>query len=366
MEEVDTVVVGAGVVGLACARALAMAGREVLILEAAERFGSGISSRNSEVVHAGLYYPPGSLKARLCLRGRELLYGYCGERQLAHRRCGKLLVAATPEQFARLQAIRANAEACGVDDLRLLERAAMHGLEPELQGAAALISPCTGIVDSHALMLSLLGDAERHGATLATHAAVAALQPTPQGLKLSIGGEAPLELTARHVVNAAGLGANALAASAGLGPQHAPPLSYARGNYFVLQGRVPFSHLIYPIPEQAGLGIHLTLDLAGQARFGPDVEWIAAPSYEVDPARAEAFYLAIRRYWPGLPDGALQPGYAGVRPKLSGPGEAAADFRIDGPAVHGIDGLVNLLGIESPGLTASLAIGEEVAGLALE
>ncbi len=362
METVDSVVIGAGVVGLACARALAMAGHEVLVLEAEARFGTGISSRNSEVIHAGLYYPPGSLKARLCLAGREALYDYCARQGVAHRRCGKLVVAATAAQAARLEAIQANAEACGVAALRRLEPPAMRALEPALAGAAALLSPDTGIVDSHGLMLSLLGDAERHGATLAVHAPVASLAATRQGIAVRVGGEAAMMLLARRVVNAAGLGAGELARHTdGLPAGCAPVLRYAKGSYFVLQGRSPFSRLIYPIPEAAGLGIHLTLDLGGQARFGPDVAWVDAPDYEVDPGRAGGFAQAIRSYWPDLPDGALQPGYAGVRPKLHGPDEPAADFRIDGEAEHGVAGLVNLFGIESPGLTASLAIGAEVA-----
>ncbi|MCB1907591.1 MAG: NAD(P)/FAD-dependent oxidoreductase [Rhodocyclaceae bacterium] len=363
MERVDSVVIGAGVVGLACARALALAGREVLILEAENAFGTGISSRNSEVIHAGLYYPPGSLKARLCVAGRDRLYAFCRRHGVEHRRCGKLVVAATPAQFARLDEIRSNAAACGVEGLAMLDAARMRSLEPALAGAGALLSPDTGIVDSHALMLALLGDAERHGAKLAVRAPVVRLSRSPQGIVVGVGGDARVALCARRVVNAAGLGANALAAGAGLGPEHAPALRYARGNYFVLHGRAPFTHLIYPIPEGAGLGIHLTLDLAGQARFGPDVEWIEAPAFEVDASRAAAFYASIRNYWPGLPEGTLAPGYAGVRPKLHGPGEAAADFRIDGEARHGIAGLVNLFGIESPGLTASLAIADAVRDL---
>ncbi|MCB1956386.1 MAG: NAD(P)/FAD-dependent oxidoreductase [Rhodocyclaceae bacterium] len=362
METVDSVVIGAGAVGLACARALAMAGREVLVLEAEGQFGTGISSRNSEVIHAGLYSPPGSLKARLCLEGRDALYDYCARQGVAHRRCGKLVVAATPAQAARLDAIQANAEACGVAGLQRLDQAALRTAEPALAGASALLSPDTGIIDSHGLMLSLLGDAERHGASLAVRAPVTSMAATGHGIEIQVGGEDAMALLARRVVNAAGLGAGVLAGrTAGLRPGSAPVLRYAKGNYFVLQGRAPFSRLIYPIPEAAGLGIHLTLDLGGQARFGPDVEWVDAPHYLVDAARATRFEQAIRAYWPGLPDGALQPGYAGVRPKLHGPDEPAPDFRIDGEAEHGVPGLVNLFGIESPGLTASLAIGARVA-----
>ena len=361
IERVDSVVIGAGVVGLACARALALAGREVLILEAENTFGTGISSRNSEVIHAGLYYPPGSLKARLCVAGRDALYAYCATRAIPHRRCGKLIVAASDGQIGRLEQIRNNALACGAGELELLDGDVMRRLEPALAGAAALDSPATGIVDSHALMLALLADAEHAGAQFASHAPVDGLELGSAAITLSVGGAEPMRLAARQVVNAAGLGAARIAsASRGLDPAFAPTLAYAKGNYFMLQGRAPFSRLIYPVPEAAGLGVHLTLDLAGQARFGPDVEWTESPEYSVSADRAKAFAEAIRHYWPALPDGALQPGYAGVRPKLGGPGDAAADFRIDGPAEHGHPGLVNLLGIESPGLTACLAIADEV------
>lgn len=364
METVDCVVIGAGVVGLACARSLAAMGREVLVVERETAFGTGISSRNSEVIHAGLYYPPGSLKAHLCVEGRRLLYPYCEAHGVAHARCGKLVVAPRADMAERLDQIRALAEANGVGDLSLLDRAAIRELEPALDAHAALLSPSTGIVDSHGLMLALLGDAERDGAMLALASPVLGGKADGDGVILDVGGEQPMQLRARWVVNAAGLDAVALgAAIAGVPPAQLPRARYARGVYFSHAGSVPFSRLIYPIPEPGGLGVHLTLDLGGQAKFGPDVEWIDVPDYRVNPARAEHFYRAIRNWWPGLEDGRLLPGYAGVRPKIVGPGEADADFRIDGPVQHGVPGLVHLFGIESPGLTAALAIGEEVAGI---
>ena len=352
MDSVDVVVIGAGVVGLACAKQLAEAGREVILLEAETAFGTGISARNSEVIHAGLYYAPGSLKAQLCVQGRRALYAYCAERGIAHRRIGKLVVASRAPQLPALEAIVARARANGVDDLHLLD------------GAGGLFSPSTGIVDSHGLMQALLADAERHGAVLALASPVRGGRADRDGITLEVGGSAPTRLRARCVINAAGLDAPRLGhALAGPAALRAPQAYYARGVYFSLVGRAPFSHLIYPIPEPGGLGVHLTLDLGGQARFGPDVEWVDHPDYRVDPARAERFYTAIRHWWPGLEDGRLQPAYAGVRPKIVGPGEVDADFRIDGPAAHGVPGLVHLYGIESPGLTAALAIGARVAAM---
>ena len=368
VEKVDTVVIGAGVVGLAVARALALAGREVLVLEAAETFGTQTSARNSEVIHAGIYYPAGSLKARLCVPGRDLLYAYCAERGIAHRRCGKLIVAANAAQVDELRAIEARARANGVADLQWLSRGAALALEPQLDCQAALRSPSTGIIDSHALMLSLLGDVENAGGVLATHSTakqLAALDGQAQAAIEIIVSDG-LRLQARQVVNAAGLGAIAPAhATQGLAPALRPPLPtrWAKGNYFTLGGRAPFKHLIYPVVERdsPSLGVHLTLDLGGQAKFGPDVQWVDSPDdLQVDPARADVFYDEVRRYWPGLPAGALQPGYAGMRPKITGPGEPAADFVIQGPRAHGVAGLVNLLGIESPGLTSCLAIGQAV------
>ena len=362
METVDCVVVGAGVVGLACARRLAQAGREVLILESEARFGSGISSRSSEVIHAGLYYPPGSLRARLCVPGRDALYTYCAARAIPHRRLGKLLVATDDAQLPQLDAIAACAIANGVQGLRRLSATEACALEPALTCTGALLSPDTGIVDSHALMLALLADAEAAGTTLVTHVPVLGGRCSDAGIELYTGGTAPMTLRARSVINAAGLGAIRLAgALEGFPARCVPVARYAKGNYFALQGRSPFRHLIYPIPEAAGLGVHLTLDLGGQARFGPDVEWIAAPDYRVDSDRAAAFYPAVRRYWPALPDGALTPAHAGVRPKIHGPDEPAADFRLLGPAEHGIAGLVQLFGIESPGLTCCLALADAVA-----
>ncbi len=369
MERVDAVVVGAGVVGLGVARALALVGREVVLLEAADAIGSGTSGRNSEVIHAGLYYPPGSLKARLCVRGRELLYAYCAAHGVAHRRCGKLVVATDAAQLPALRALQRRAEACGVLDLQWLDGGEARALEPALQCSAALLSPSTGIVDSHGLMLSLQGEAEAHGAMLALKSPLQRLRRVADGFEIEVGGDEPVRLHARSVVNSAGLHAVQLASRfEGLPALALPQAHWARGHYFACPGKPAFSRLIYPMPDAAGLGVHVTLDLGGQMRFGPDVQWVplAAPGtedYRVDPARAAPFADAIRRYWPALPEGALQPAYAGIRPKISGPGEPAADFLIQGPAEHGTPGLVNLFGIESPGLTASLAIAEQVAGM---
>ena len=361
MDKVDCVVVGAGLVGLAVARALALQGREVIVLEAADAIGTGTSSRNSEVIHAGIYYPQGSLKARLCVAGKELLYAYCAERGIAHKRCGKLIVATDPSQIPQLQAIQAKAAANGVNDLEWLSAEQAQVLEPQLACVAALLSPSTGIVDSHALMLSLQGDLENAGGVVALNSPLAQAECTQDAIFLEANDGTSLQATT--VVNAAGLLAPALARRfAGLAAQHVPGAWYAKGNYFTLSGRSPFSRLIYPVPQAAGLGVHLTLDMGGQAKFGPDVEWVDSPTdLVVDPRRGDAFYSEVRRYWPALADGALVPGYAGIRPKIHAPGEAACDFAIQGPAVHGVAGLVNLFGIESPGLTSALAIGEIVA-----
>ena len=363
MEQVDCVVVGAGVIGLAVARALALAGREVLVLEAASAIGTGISSRNSEVIHAGIHYPAGSLKAHLCVQGKAMMYDYCAQRGVDHQRCGKLIVATSAQQVAQLQDIQDQAQRNGVADLVLLDAAAVRRLEPALQCQAALLSPSTGIVDSHALMLALQGDLEHAGGGVALNSPVAQIQKGQSDIELIV--EDGTRLRSKALVNAAGLGAIGLAQrTAGLDARHVPSAFYAKGNYFTLAGRAPFSHLIYPVPEPGGLGVHLTLDLGGQAKFGPDVQWVDSPDdVTVNPSRAAAFYTEVRKYWPQLQEGSLQPGYAGIRPKISGPGDPAADFKIQGPALHGVPGLVNLFGIESPGLTASLAMGEWVAGL---
>jgi L-2-hydroxyglutarate oxidase LhgO len=365
MDSVDALVIGAGVVGLAVGRALAQAGLDTVVLERANAIGTGTSSRNSEVIHAGLYYPAGSLKARLCVTGRERLYGFCESHGVAHRRCGKLVVATSPDQHAALAATQAKAAANGVA-LRWLDAAAAGELEPALRCTAALLSPDTGIVDSHGLMLALQGDLETAGGALALQSPASGVHVERDRLVVDVGGESPMQLAARFVVNAAGLWAPGLAACMpDLAAAHRPQAFHAKGNYFSLAGRTPFSRLIYPVPEQAGLGVHLTLDLAGQARFGPDVQWLSPGSpddidYRVDPSRADGFYAEIRRYWPGLRDGTLLPAYSGVRPKLQRPGEAAGDFVLQGPAEHGVAGLLNLFGIESPGLTACLAIADEV------
>ena len=363
-DRVDAIVVGAGVVGLAVARALALSGRETIVVEAETMIGTGTSSRNSEVIHAGIYYPHGSLKARLCVQGREKLYEFCAARDIAHRRCGKLIVATSADQQDDLATIYARAYANGVTDLVHLTRAEAQAMEPNVACTSALHSPSTGIIDSHGLMLALQGDLEAQGGVIAFGTEIVRGAVDGEGVALTCRDRTSgdtFDLAAPVFVNAAGLGAVALAKRLdGFPPEHVPEAYLARGCYFALSGRAPFSRLVYPVPEPGGLGVHLTLDLGGQARFGPDVEWIDAIDYSVDPRRADKFYGEIRRYWPGLPDNSLQPSYAGIRPKISGPGEPAADFRIDGVAAHGIPGLVNLFGIESPGLTASLAIADEV------
>ena len=365
MDRVECVVIGAGVVGLALARKLARSGREVVVLESENRIGTGISSRNSEVIHAGIYYPKDSLKARLCVAGNRALYAYCTEHQVAHRRCGKLIVATDAPQVEALRQLQARAAANGVADFQWLEAGEALCLEPSLHCTAALLSPSTGIIDSHGLMRSLCLEAETAGAALVLKSPVRGGRATPQGLELRVGGDEPMVLLAREVFNAAGLGALGVAhAIEGTRPGSLPPLPrrFAKGNYFSLAGAAPFSRLVYPIPPLGALGVHLTLDLAGQARFGPDVEWIDQVDYGVDPRRADSFYAEVRKYWPGLPDDSLQPAYAGIRPKLHGPGEPMPDFLIQREAQHGVPGLVNLLGIESPGLTACLALADEVAG----
>jgi L-2-hydroxyglutarate oxidase LhgO len=350
-------VIGAGVVGLAVARALALAGREVVILEGEDAIGTHTSSRNSEVIHAGIYYPKGSLKARACVAGKELLYEYCVSHGVPHRRSGKLIVATDEKQLDELKGIQAKAHANGVSDVVWMSRAQALALEPELHCVAALYSPSTGIIDSHALMLAYLGDAEANGAMLALKSPLESCEVVADGFVLQE------SIHAKTLVNSAGLKAPTVARSMkGYPAEKAPGEFYAKGNYYSLNRRNPFSRLVYPVPEPGGLGVHVTLDLAGQARFGPDVEWVDHIRYDVDPKRADRFYAAIRRYWPGLPDASLSPGYSGIRPKTAGPKDPAPDFQIQGPREHGIRGLVNLFGIESPGLTASLAL----AGMVLD
>jgi L-2-hydroxyglutarate oxidase LhgO len=365
MERVDCIVVGAGVIGLAVARRLALAGLETLVLERGTAPGTETSSRNSEVIHAGLYYTPGSLKARLGVRGREQLYQYCRDRGVAHRRCGKLVVATTDEEIATLRGYADTARRNGVGDLEWLTPAATAALEPAVRCMAALWSPSTGIVSSHELMQALLGDLESQRGTLACRAEVLGARLAKHAHVVGVRhDETHSEFTTRLLVNAAGLHAQSLAQRLeGLDGDTIPPLYLAKGLYFTLQGRPPFNHLVYPVASSAGLGIHVTLDLAGGVRFGPDVEWVSAIDYSIDESRRENFAAAIRRYYPDLDATRLQPGYAGIRPKLAAPGGPAADFCIQGPAAHGWPGLVNLYGIESPGLTAALAIADDVATL---
>ena len=365
MDRVDSVVVGAGVVGLAVARKLAQAGHEVIVLEEAEAIGTMTSSRNSEVIHAGIYYRAGSWMARMCVSGKHALYRYCGERGIPHKNCGKLIVATSAKETEKLQSIKAHAEANGVLDMQLLSGDAARALEPALNCDAALLSPSTGIIDSHSYMLALRGDAEAAGAAFAFHTPLLRAKAAAGKIELDAGGEAPMSLECDLLVNAAGLDAPAIARQIEGMPAELIPQAYlAKGNYFSCSARAPFSRLIYPVPEPGGLGVHLTLDMAGQARFGPDVEWVDHIDYAVDPARAERFYPAIRKYWPTLPDGALMPSYSGMRPKIVPPAIASQDFVIQGPLEHGIGGLINLFGIESPGLTSSLAIADHVGTIA--
>jgi L-2-hydroxyglutarate oxidase LhgO len=365
VESVDCVVAGAGVVGLAVARALALAGREVIILDAAEAIGTETSSRNSEVIHAGIYYPAGSLMARFCVAGRKALYGYCAEKGVPHVNCGKLIVATNAEEDAMLAGIKRRAEANGVEGMRVLTVAEATALEPNLSCTSALLSPVTGVIDSHAFMLALQGDAENAGAVPVFHSPVTGGRAARGGVEIDVGGADPMTLRCRLLVNSTGLHAPGLASRiAGMPPDRVPTAYYAKGNYFTLSGRSPFSRLIYPVPVPGGLGVHLTIDLGGQARFGPDVQWIDAIDYTVDPTRADSFYDAVRKYWPALKDGALQPGYAGIRPKIVPRGASAQDFLVQGPQTHGVPGLINLFGIESPGLTASLALADHVVEVA--
>ncbi len=366
---VETVVIGAGAVGLAAARALALKGRDVVVLERAEAIGTETSARNSEVIHAGIYYPNGSNKARLCVEGRHRLYQFCAERGIPHAKCGKLIVASTEAEMAAFETLLPKAAANGVEDLRPLGAREVIELEPEVVCAGALQSPSTGILDSHGFMLALLGEAEDRGAMVAYNTPVERLERTNRGFASVTGGDAQIRLICREVVNAAGHGAVPLAATLPvLGEAHIPTAYQAKGVYFRLMGKAPFSRLIYPAPDNASLGVHATVDLGGQTRFGPDVEWLEQSrqedfNYDVDPARSESFYAAIRKYWPGLKDGSLVADYSGIRPKITGPGEPAGDFELSGPVHHGLEGMINLFGIESPGLTAALAIAEEVVSL---
>ncbi|MCC2608336.1 NAD(P)/FAD-dependent oxidoreductase [Neorhizobium petrolearium] len=363
----DCVIVGGGVVGLAIARELAVAGREVVLLETEPMTGSITSARNSEVIHAGLYYPTGSLKAELCVAGKHRLYDYCRERDIPHRRCGKLVVASSEAEVGYLEKLLKQAEANGVDDCYLSDAAELARMEPRIRGYAALVSSSTGIIDSHRLMEAYAADIEAHGGAIVLNSPVLAGELLNDAVRLSVGGRDPVEIEAKLVVNAAGLNAWAVSEGlTGLDSKTMPERHYAKGCYFSLAGRAPAARLIYPVPEPGGLGVHLTLDLAGQARFGPDVEWVETIDYDVDPRRADRFYAAIRRYWPDLPDGALQPAYSGMRPKVVGPnGGGGGDFVIQGPEATGHPAYAALYGIESPGLTASMAIAERVARLAL-
>lgn len=360
-ESVDCIVIGAGIIGLAIARSLTLQGRDVVIAERANAFGAETSSRNSEVIHAGIYYPKGSLKARLCVAGKQMLYDYAGPRGIACTNTGKLIVATTGSQQPRLDEIVRQAAAAGVTDLRPLSRADVGALEPEVDAVAGLFSPSTGIIDSHALMLSLLGDFEAAGGALALNTPVVGGRPVDGGMVIEAGGAESMTIEARTVVNAGGLWAQEIAASLGVRVEVIPPRHLAIGHYYALGGKSPFRHLVYPVPEPGGLGIHATLDMAGQARFGPDVRWIEDVDYSFDDSRRADFVTAVRHYYPALDSDRLTPAYTGIRPKLTGPGGGFADFRIDGPEAHGVAGLVNLYGIESPGLTAALAIAEDVA-----
>jgi L-2-hydroxyglutarate oxidase LhgO len=363
-ERIECAVIGAGVVGLAIARRLAMRGREVVILEAESAFGTHTSSRNSEVIHAGIYYPTGSLKAQLCVAGRKALYRYCAEHDVHHRRIGKVIVACDESELATLKKYQAQAEVNGVDDLAMLTGDALAAMEPEVRCVAGFLSPSTGIIDSHGLMLAYLGDAESHGAALALASPVVSGRVESDGVVLDVGGAEPMSVKCGIVVNSAGFSAQVVARSiAGIPRETIPPAHYAIGHYYALSAAAPFRRLVYPVARQDWLGVHVTIDLGGQVKFGPDFEWIDRVDYRFDESREAAFYKAIRRYYPGLRDGTLQPGYTGIRPKIHGPTQPAPDFLIQGRNAHGVAGLVNLYGIESPGLTSSLAIADHVAAM---
>lgn len=361
MDQLDVVVIGGGVIGMALARRLALAGREVVLLEAEPSLGAHTSSRNSEVIHAGIYYEPGSLKARLCVAGKHALYDYCAEREVPHRRIGKLIVATQRHQRDVLEQLQARAAANGVDDLEWVDQKTLQELEPNVIAEVALWSPSTGILDSHEFLMSLKREALQAGVVIAHSSPVLGGAITERGVSLRVGGSEPADIECQQLVNAAGLFAPAVARSiAGIPADTIPPAHLAKGHYFTLSGRSPFRHLIYPVPEPGGLGVHVTLDLAGVARFGPDVQWVDQVDYGFDAARAAHFYSVIRTYYPGLPDGALQPGYTGIRPKITPPGAPPADFLVQGPEAHGLP-LVSLYGIESPGLTAALALADHAA-----
>lgn len=360
----DAVVVGAGAVGLACGYALARRGLVVAVLEAGPIIGEGVSARNSEVIHGGLYYPTGSLKARLCVTGRRALYAFLESHKVAYDKCGKLVVATNAAEGERLDAILEQARTNDVEGMAHLSKAQALALEPELFCEGALISPESGVFDSHGYMLALQGEIEAAGGAVVTSTPFEGATPLEGGgFSVRAGGEEPTTLTARRLITAPGLSAQAVAAEIeGFPKATIPPLHYGKGVYFRFAGKAPFARLIYPPPIPGALGTHYRRDLGGQAVFGPDLHFVDELDYTVDPARADEFYAYIRKFWPGLPDGGLVPDYAGIRPKLHGPGEPQPDFRIDGPEAHGLEGLVTLFGIESPGLTSSLAIGEDVAG----
>lgn len=363
-DRVDCIVIGAGVVGLAVARAVAQTGREVVILEKADIIGSETSSRHSEVIHAGIYYPQDSLKARFCVAGKHAMYDFCDSHGVSYNRCGKIIVATDDEQLPELERLKANAAANGVEDLEWMSPDDVTQMEPAVFCVGALFSPSTGILDSHSYMLALQGDAEAAGAMIAYLTPVTGGQLLNDGIRLDCGGDTPMSLAAGLVINCAGLWAQSIAASIeGIPAETVPPTYYCKGNYYTLSGKPPFTRPIYPVPEKAGLGVHVTVDLGGQVRFGPDVEWVDEIDYDVDPARADKFYAAVRKYYPALEDGSIQPGYSGIRPKIQAPGETARDFVIQGPDEHGVNGLINLFGIESPGMTSSLAIAEYVKKL---
>ncbi len=363
-EKIDCAVIGAGVVGLAIARELALAGREVIILEAESAFGTHTSARNSEVIHAGIYYPTGSLKARLCVAGRKALYRYCAEHGVNHQRIGKVIVATDEAQLEGLKKYKQQAETNGVNDLRMLSRDELAELEPAVVSAAGFLSPSTGIVDSHGLMLAYLGDAENHGTSMALNSPVTGGAVTGDGIMLEVGGAEPMQILCKTVVNAAGHGAPPVARRiTGIAPQTIPQNFFAIGHYYTLTGKTPFNHLVYPVARQDWLGVHVTIDLGGRCKFGPDFSWRDSLDYRFDESREARFYEAIRRYYPGLKDGALQPGYTGMRPRITGSDQAAVDFVIQDHTVHGVNGMVNLYGMESPGLTSSLAIGAYVGEL---